>query len=31
MLADVLEALVARLGVETLELASELPADEEDA
>jgi len=31
MLADVLEALVARLGVDTLELASELPAEEEDA
>jgi len=27
----VLEALVARLGVDTLELAKELPADEEDA
>jgi len=31
MLADTLEAFVARLGVETLELASELPADEDDA
>jgi len=30
-LADVLEALVARLGVDTRELASELLADYEDA
>jgi len=29
--ADVLDALVAILGVDTLELASELPAEEEDA
>jgi len=27
----VLKALAARLGVDTLELASELPAEEEDA